>query len=131
MENTDCIKKQTLIVPVLLIIFSVITKSKVTKAYFKTDDDGVAWTATVLSVGIAVSLIPGTILMENLKLKTTLLLATGTCLAASVLAIVGQDSFSVMLMSQAVHNMTYIFFVSLPGRLAVALLPHKVYFAVF
>ena len=54
-----------------------LTTREITKAYFNTDEAGVTWTANINSVTCGVAIIPATVFMDSVKLRTTVLTATG------------------------------------------------------
>ena len=54
-----------------------VTTREITKAYFNTDEAGVTWTANIPSVMCGVAIIPATVFMDSVKLRTTVLTATG------------------------------------------------------
>ena len=53
------------------------TTREITKAYFNTDEAGVTWTANINSVTCGVAIIPATVFMDTVRLRITVLAATG------------------------------------------------------
>ena len=58
--------------------FMYVSVPRITMAYYQTNMKGVTWTATIISVGQGVAIIPATLFMDIVSLRMTLLTATGT-----------------------------------------------------
>ena len=58
--------------------FFYVTSREVMMEHFKTDSNGITWTATIASVMCGVATIPVVVLMDTVKLRITILSATGT-----------------------------------------------------
>ena len=49
---------------------------EIAKAYYKTDEAGITWTATVGSVTCGIAIIPATVFVDTVRLRIAVLTAT-------------------------------------------------------
>ena len=61
-------------VPIVKVLYMNIRE--IAKAYYKTDEAGITWTATVGSVTCGVAIIPATVFIDTARLRTTVITAT-------------------------------------------------------
>ena len=49
---------------------------EIAKAYYNTDEAGITWTATVGSITCGIAIIPATVFVDTVRLRTTIITAT-------------------------------------------------------
>ena len=49
---------------------------EIAKAYYSTDEAGITWTATVGSITCGIAIIPATVFVDTVRLRTTIITAT-------------------------------------------------------
>ncbi|XP_046600770.1 uncharacterized MFS-type transporter C09D4.1-like [Neodiprion lecontei] len=94
--------------------------NNVARRYYGVSSLAIEWTTTIFMLTYVVLLVPASYLMDRVGLRLTVLIgATGTCIGSWIKVLAtSPDGFVVAFIGQCFFAVSYLFILTVPGRLA-------------